>query len=365
MIEQRLIEAFSSPDESERRSAAREVSESCEAEATELLVSQLRVQTSRAVKEAILRGLSRMWTTSPVESMIELLRDDDPFVRAEGAAMLQRRASDVIEALCRLVRSEDRDLRKFSVYILREAIAGAPDALYLAALKDEDINVVISAIENIGSRQQVGFSQQVIAVAMESSQPMAVCAAFEALAQIGNKDALEALRKKYPDAALMQGFYLQPFLKLLGRVAGPESIEEICRTIQKRGELIHDVAIDAVQNIASRRNVTKLNEFCEGTLCGLLTPNLDRSLRSHLLDLLGHFTESSRVALAVLPYIHDSDPFIGLAAIKALTNSSDPVVETALHALSSAETDPDIREEQEELLRRRPRWNSPPSSSPN
>jgi hypothetical protein len=83
-----------------------------------------------------------------------------------------------------------------------------------------------------------------------------------------------------------------------------------------------------------------------------------------VIDLLGHFSSSKRVALAVLPYLHDSDPFIGLAAIKALANSSDPAVETALHALSSSETDPDIREEQEELLRGRPRWNSPPSNSP-
>jgi hypothetical protein len=365
MIDSKLIEALNAPEESERRSAAEEISESGAPEAADILVLQLHKEGSRAVKEAILRGLSRIWTSNPVDSIIELLKDDDPFVRAEAADMLQRRASDVIEGLNRLMRSDDKDLRKISVDILREATIGAPDALYLAALKDEDINVVISTIENIGSRRRAALANPVLAIALESSQPMAVCASLEALALIGTSQTLDALRGKYPDATEVPGIYLQPFLKLLGHTAGPESIEEICRTIERKGEFVYEVAVDAITNIASRHNVSQLNPFCEAALCGLLKPDLEPGLRFHLIRLLGHFTRSSPVALAVLPYINDSDRALGLAAVESLTNSSDPAVECALQSLQSAESDPEIGEELEELLRRRPRWNSPPSSSPN
>jgi HEAT repeat protein len=365
MIDSKLLEALGAPEESERRSAAQEISESGDPGAADVLVSQLRSEGSRAVKEAILRGLSRIWTANPVESIIELLKDDDPFVRAEAADMLQRRAGDVIEALNRLIRSDDKDLRKFSVDILREATIGAPDALYLAALKDEDMNVVISAIENIGSRRRHGLAKPVLAMAVESSQPMAVCACLEALALIGTRQTLDALRAKYPNAAEVPGVYLQPFLKLLGHAAGPESIEEICQTIEQKGDFIHEVAIDAVTNIALRHNVSQLNPRCEATLCGLLTPELDPGLRFHLVRLLGHFTGLARVALMVLPYIHDPDRTLALAAVESLANSSDPAVESELQSLLSSESDPEIAEELEELLRRRPRWNSPPSSSPN
>lgn len=277
MIDSQLIEALSTPEESQRRYAAEEISESGDPEAATVLVSQLHKEGARAVKEAILRGLSRIWTSNPVGSIIELLRDDDPFVRAEAAGMLQRRAGDVIEGLNRLMRSDDKDLRKFSVDILREATIGAPDALYLAALKDKDVNVVISAIENIGSRRRTGLAKPVLAMAMESSQPMAVCASLEALALIGTRQTLDALRAKYPNAAEVPGIYLQPFLKLLGHTAGPESVEEICRTIEQKGEFIHEVAIDALTNIALRHNVSQLNSWCEACSAAFSNQNSMRA----------------------------------------------------------------------------------------
>jgi hypothetical protein len=365
MIDVKLMETLSAPEDSERRSAAEEISESGAPEAADVLVAQLHQEGSRAVKEAILRGLSRIWTHNPVDSIIALLKDDDPFVRAEAADMLQRRASDAMEGLNHLMRGGDKDLRKFSVDILSQAAIGAPDALYLAALKDRDINVVISAIENIGSSRRTAFAQPVLDIALESSQPMAVCASLEALALIGTSQTLDALRAKYPNAAVVPGIYQQSFLKVLGGAAGPESIEEICRTIEQKGASVHEVAIDAITKIATRHNVSQLNPFCEAALCGLLKPDLEAGLRFHLLRLLGHFTRSSPVALAVLPYINDPDRTLSLAAVESLTNSSDPAVESALQLLQSAESDPEVGEELEELLRRRPRWNSPPSSSPN
>ena len=237
----------------------------------------------------------------------------------------------------------------------------------LQALMERDLKrlLAFSTIENIGSRRRTGLAKPVLAMAMESSQPMAVCASLEALAIIGTRQTLDALRAKYPDAAEVAGIYLQPFLKLLGHTAGPESIEEICRTIERKGAFVHETAIDALTNIALRHNVSQLNSFCEGELCGLLKPELDAGVCFHLIRLLGHFTGSSRVALAVLPYIHDPDRTLGLAAVESLANSSDPAVESALHSLLSAENDPEIGEELEELVRRRPRWNSPLSNSPN
>jgi hypothetical protein len=74
------------------------------------------------------------------------------------------------------------------------------------------------------------------------------------------------------------------------------------------------------------------------------------------------------VALAVLPYVHSTDPALALAAVESLENSTDPAVETALNSLLAnenyLENDSETGEELRELLRRRPRWNSLQSSSP-
>ncbi len=365
MIDLKLIEALSAPEESQRRYAAQEISESGDPEAASALVSQLRNEGSRPVKESILRGLSHIWSSNPVASIIELLKDDDPFVRSEASDMLRRRAGDVIEGLNHLMRGSDKDLRKFSIDILRQATIGAPDALYFAALKDEDINVVISTIENIGSRRRTTFAKRVLEIALENTQPMAVCAALEALALIGNKQTLEALRGKFPDAAFAPGIYLQSFLKLLGGTGGPETIDEICRTVDRKGAGVHEAAVDAMTKVALRHNMARLEPGSEGTLCALLSPEVNASVRVQLIRLLGHFTATSRIALAVLPYIHDRDRIIGLAAVESLANSREPAVESALQSLLATESDPEVSEELHELLRRRLPWNSPPNSSPN
>jgi HEAT repeat protein len=365
MIEPQLIEALGAVPDSERRFAAQEIGDSGDPGAVGVLVTQLRREGSRAVKEAILRSLSRIWGSSPVESIIELLRDDDPFVRAEAAEMLQRRAGDAIESLNALMRSDDKDLRKFSIDILSQSAATVPDSLYLAALKDEDINVVISTIESIGAGRRTAYLEPVLAIALSSPQPMAVCACLDTLAMIGTRETLSALRAKFPSAAAVPGFYLHPFLKLLGGTGGPEAIEEVCGTIRRKGASVYEVSIDALTRIASRHSIVDPGPGPEELLCGLLKLELDSAVRFRLIRLLGHFAGSARVALEILPYIHDKDRLLGLAAVESLASSSDPLVEASLRTLLATESDPEISEELEELLGRRPRWNSPLSSSLN
>jgi hypothetical protein len=365
MINVELVEGLGLPEASERRFAAQEIGESGDPEAAGLLLAQLRRESSRAVKEAILRGLSHIWSSSPVDSIIELLRDEDPFVRAEAADMLQRRAGDAIEGLHQMMQGEDKDLRKFSIDIISQTSVAVPDALYLAALKDDDINVVISAIENLGAGRRIAFAQPVLAVALETTQPMAVCACLETLALIGDKTTLDALRVRFPEAAKIQGIYLQSFLKLLGKTAGPEAVEEICAVIVRHGAHVHAVAIDALAKISARHQASHLSAGCEGLLCGLLGPELDHGVRFHLVRLLGRFAQSSAVAHTLLPLIDDPDRLFALAVVESLAKSSDPAVESALLTLQATENDPQILEELEELLRRRPRWNSPLNSSPN
>jgi hypothetical protein len=370
VIDEKLIEALGAAEQSERRGAAQEIGESGDPGAVAILLSQLQKEVSRAVKEAILRELSHIWTANPMDSIILLLTDIDPFVRAEGGNMLERRVNDAMEGLNRLVRNEDKDLRKFGVDMLNQVTSAAPDALYSAALKDADINVVISAVENIGSSRRVAFADRVLDLALKSSQPMLICACMETLALIGTRQTLDALRAKYPDAATVPGIYQQSFMKLLGGIAGPESMEEICRMIagKRKGIPVYEISIDAMTKIALRYQLSTLSPFCEQILCGLLQPGLDAEACFHLIRLLRHFTGSPRVALVVLPYVHNPDPALALAAVESLENSTHPEVETALNSMLTngeyLENDLETGDELRELLRRRPRWNSLQSSSP-
>jgi hypothetical protein len=367
MIDGRLVAGLSAPEAAERRASAEEIGESNDPGAMALLIGQLRGESSRAVKEAILRGVSAIRLAGTDSAIVELLRDEDPFVRAEAAAILERRASNAVESLhhlVRLLRGGDKDLLKFAIEILGRATIALPDPLYSDALKDDDINVVICAIERIGSARRTALAGPVLAIALGHRHPMVLCACLEALALIGGPEALDSLREEFPDAAAVPGLFLSPFLKLLGRTASPEGVDEICRAIVARGAEVYQPAIDALTKITARHHLTQLDSFCEETLCGLLAEDLDGQLRFHLVSLLGHFAGSAQVAMALLPCLQASDAPLRLLAVESLARSAHPGVDAALLSMLENESDDEMREELEELLGRRPSWNLQPNSSP-
>jgi len=367
MIDGRLVAGLHAPEASERRASAEEIGESGDPEAMEVLLAQLREESSRAVKEAILREVSGIRLAGTDAAIVELLRDEDPFVRAEAAAMLQHRAGHQVESLNSLVcllREGDKDLRKFAIEILGQATIAMPDPFYAEALKDEDINVVICAIERIGAARRTALAGAVLAIALEHGNPMILCACLDALALIGGPETLDSLRRKFPDAIEVPNMFLPPFLKLLGRTAGPEGIDEACRAIAARGPEVYQPALDALTRITARHRLARLNSSCEETLCGLLNADVDGQLRLHLVRLLGHFAESQRVAVAMLPCLQSSDSLLRLLALEALGKSADPAVDAALRSMLENESDPEMRTELEELLGRRPSWNLQPNGSP-
>ena len=370
MISPQLRAGLDAYEPCDRRAAAQEIGESGDPAALGLMLERLRMECSRSVKEALLRGISGIRLAGADKAIVELLSDEDPFVRAEAAAMLQNGAETRPESADQLelmLKSEDKDLRKFAIEILATA-AGLPDLFYLNALKDNDINIVVCAIERIGFARRTSLAAAVLAIALDEQEPqghpMVLCACLETLALIGSPETLAALRGRFPDACLVPELFLTPFFKVLGRSAGPEAVKEICRTIVARGAEVYQPAIDGLTRISSRHRLIRLNQECEETLCTLLNARLDAQLRFHLIRLLGHFATSERVALALLPYLGSPDAQMRLLTIESLASSEVPLVEAALRSLLAGESVPEMRREMEERLGRRPSWNSQPNSSP-
>lgn len=373
MISSELIAGLSQELASERRLAAQEIGETGDPAAAAVLLIQLNNEKTRAVKEAILRGLAKIWSASPGAPMIALLRDADPFVRAEAAEMLQRRAGGAIEGLAAMMQDQDKDLRKFSLDIIGQSSAGLDNAILVQALnqalKDQDLNVVISAIENIGLSRRTVFRQAVLELVLGDAHPMTVCACLETLAIIGDRQTLDQVRVKFPQADMVPGIYLHSFLKLLGETGGEEVMDEVCAVLTSKGSTVYKAAIDALSRITARHKATVLPSSSEQTLCRLLTTDLDADVRYHLIRLLGHFARSLPVAISMLPGIHNPDKVLALLVVEALADSSEPGIEAALRSffleesITGAMSGNEVLEELGEILRRRPRWNLQPSSS--
>ncbi len=371
MIDLKLIAGLHAPEEAERRASAAEIAECDDPAALTILLAQLGKERSRAVKEAILRGISGLKPAGANAAIVALLRDDDPFVRAEASAILQHRVGAEVESwdsLVSLLRSSDQGLRKFAIEILGQATITLPDPFYAEALKDEDTNVVICVIERIGSARRTSLAGAVLALALGEghphAHPMLLCSCLDALALIGTVDTLARLRERFTEAIEVPNLFLPAFLKLLGLTAGPEGMDEICRAISARGVVFFQPAVDALTRLTTRHRLDRLSSSSEETLCGLLSADLDGQSHFHLVRLLGHFSQSERVALALLPGLHSPDALLRLLTVQSLARAADPGVDVALRSMPANEADPETREELKDLLGRRLDWNSHPNSSP-
>ncbi len=89
--------------------------------------------------------------------------------------------------------------------------------IYAAALPDEDPNVVITAVENLGGIRAEEFRSQIEDLLQADSHPMLVAACLEALVGIGEESSLAAIRRRFPDLATVPDFFLALLLESPGR----------------------------------------------------------------------------------------------------------------------------------------------------
>ncbi len=140
------------------------------------------------------------------------------------------------------MRGADKDLRKFSIDILRPGFGRCSRrAVFRPRHGAPDINGVVieGAIENIGFELRAPLADTVLTLALESTQPMAICAeGLEALALIGTEQTLDCSADRNTRMPpRWRASTSSQLLKLLGGTAGPESIDEICRVMAVKGQL--------------------------------------------------------------------------------------------------------------------------------
>lgn len=360
MMAPTLVRALYSSSEVERREAAEEIGSSHDPTAASTLSAGLREEDSRSVKEAMLRGLAQLSVTGPLNCVVELLKDDDPFVRAEAVEILQHRAEDAADLLIGLLQGGDKDLRKFAIDILTASPHKTPDALLVAALRDEDVNVVLSTIENIGLSRRRSMEPAVLALAIEHSHPMVVCSCLETLALIGSPGSLPRLERRFPSLAEVPPLYLQPYLKVAGTTGTELILPGLCALLSGQSSETMGLALDAMTRIVARckpKPVDGLEDLVENTLCVLLASSGDAALQRRILRVLGKYSGSSKVIGTILPLFDHHDRLLAMAAMEALVAVPHPAIDLALSATLSAvqktEDDPDLHEELRDLIERR------------
>lgn len=338
---QETIARLSSEDEGERMDAAEDVAGSPEGIAP--LVERVQQEPSRAVREVIFRSLAETDDAAVISEVIKLLGSEDAQIRNEAVGLLQLRGAAVLPELRSLLTDPNRDLRKLAVDVLSRLTDPGIDDLYEIALRDQDANVVITALGNM--RRCLPESRTLIVQhAVQNTNPMLALAAMDALITVGNQRCLEEVRGRFPDPLAISPLYAPAFLRLVARYGGESDVHFLLELVETGLPRVQPVALDTLRALLVRIGISEVSDDCWKVLLACLPKPKLAGERYEMLSLLGHFAGREQVFTVLVAYLQSHEKLERIAAIEALSRYRPDEARTALMACMAAERDPEVRE---------------------
>lgn len=341
MIELReYIEKLSGDDEADRIYAAEDIGFSNRPEGVPPLLARLPAEPSRAVRDAIFAALLHIEDDAVIEGSLKLLDSEDSFLRNQAVEILRTRGPRTIPYLDRAFCEGSNDRRKFVIDVLAKLGDAGTSGIYYRALTDTDLNVVIAAVENLGSRRRADFRERIETLVSPEAHPMLLCAAIEALAQIGEAGTVNTVRERLGGAARTPGYLRPSYLKLLGATGCPDDVVEVACLIDKEGLEGH--ALNALTSLRSR--------YPSLDLPVSLADPLLKIASSGASSLLGYAAVRSMAGLLHMQDVFDfvsrclahPDKAVRIAAIQTMREAGSSGTEGILRECLSRETDEEV-----------------------
>ncbi len=307
MSVERLVAQLNAESDEERAWAAEDLGCGDVGTALPALLARVRVEPSRAVREAIVTALSRLTDPAVPAGVAELLSHDDAFLRNGAVALLRARGAAAVPAIRRAFESPDPDLRKLALDILGAIETPDADALYEAGLRDRDINVRIAAIEYVGEHRRAGFRPCLEALFPDEPNPMLLAALFATLASIGTEQTWSVIAARFPTVESVPAFLRGAWLRALAQ--------------WRTGDTLETLAANAPH--ASPEDLVDAPGLCRERLASVAAPS---PLLAHLEALLGASiapTTKYRI-LEWLGGLHEAEPIS--AMVRAQLSSTEPLV---------------------------------------
>jgi hypothetical protein len=289
------VTRLDSTDEAERIYAAEDIGYANRAEGVPPLLERLPGESSRAVREAIFAALENIEADAVVEGAIRLLASEDSFLRNQAVDLLRHLGPRVIPFLSQAFPRADSDQRKFMLDVLAGIDGPGTSEIYDRALADGDANVVITAVESLGSARKTEFRGRIEELAA-AGHPMLEGACLEALAQIGTAHSLEVIRSRSGAGGSVTDYLLPSYLKVLGAHGGACDIAETARLLNSRGAHLQAPILDAITMLRQRHPSAPLPESLVEPLESIVRNGNSPILRHQALRLLGGLTRHHGVA---------------------------------------------------------------------
>ncbi len=334
------VARLESDDESERIYAAEDIGYVNQPESIGPLVARLQVEPSRAVREAIFSALLQIEDDAVIESTMNLLDSQDPFLRNQAVELLRARGAGTIPYLEKAFRQGNGDKRKFIVDVAARVSASDASAIYDLALRDADINVVITAVEGLGSSRKNQFRDRIERLVLPDTHPMLLSACLEALTEIGEPDTIRTVRKALGEARALPGYLRPSYLKLIGAKGGPEDLREL---VSMMGDDELDAPLlNALTSLRNRHPDLRLPAEVALPLQDLVGKQHSPPLAYQAVRLLGALLEEDGVLSFLDRCLDHPQKAVRIGAVQAMLEAGDEKNEAVVRRRLADETDEEV-----------------------
>jgi HEAT repeat protein len=335
------VEKLHCSDEAERTYAAEDIGYLNTPDGVQALLERLGREPSRAVRDAIFQALIRIDADAAIEGCIRLLESEDPQIRNQAVDVLRHKGARSIPFLNAVTRDGDKDMRKLVLDVLSGIQAGGTEEIYAAALSDEDPNVVITAVENLGRVRAVKFRSRIEDLLQAGSHPMLIAACVESLVGIGDESSLVPIRRRFPDLATLPDFFLASCLKAIAALGSGE-FTEVAGLLPVRGPHLRPAILSALIAILARCPSADPDENLLRALRGVVE-NGDPPLCCYqAVRVLGFFASRDDVCAFLVACLSSTERLVRLGAAESLRMTDRPGLRPALAARAVEESDEEV-----------------------
>ena len=338
------VQKLNSGEEADRIYAAEDIGYLNTNEAVAPIVDRLSTETSRAVRDAIFQSLMRIDATASIEGAISLLASEHPQVRNQAVDVLRHKGEAAVPFLKMAMREGNKHVRKMVLDVLIGFRAIGVEEIYTAALADSDINVAITAVENLGKIRAQDFRTQIEELLQgTASNPMLAGACLEALAGIGDERSLAAIHARFPALSKIPDFLLPPILKTIGALGAGEEFDELGGLIAGRKPRQRQAILEALIAIHSRHPQEHHGEVLLPVIrdsvaeTGGTTIDCYQAVRS-----LRFLTSREDVYSFLVACLSNPERLVRLGAIEALRAAIRPELQSLFAAHAQQERDEEV-----------------------
>jgi HEAT repeat protein len=301
------------------------------------------------VRESIFQALLRIEDDAALAGAIQQLDSDHPHVRNLAVNLLQHKGSVAIPFLERAMREGGRDTRKFVLDALSGIQSEDAGEIYAAALLDQDVNVVITAVEKLGNLRKTEFRSRIENLLQEDSHPMLMAVCLEALAQIGNESSLAVIERYCPNLTALPSFCLTPCLKAIAALGGEREFKRILDLLPAPKEQFYPPILGSLIQLYERgvyrhSSPPEPSESLLAALRSLVESHHPPSWRYQAARVLGFWSDREDVSDSLVAGLSSLEKMVRLGAAEALRTSSRPGLEVLLASHEARETEREVKQ---------------------